>query len=363
MRASSNCSHNHDKNITETLIKAGANVNYSNGKGRTALMGASCPNCVKTLVVAGADVNMIDNDGNTALMLASGTDHYKCVNELLKSGADVNIIDKEGKTALCNAARIGRDKCVNSLLKGGADVNMIDNVGNTALMLASRSNHYKSVNELLKSGADVNSGKNNEGYTALQIASHYGYYECIDLLLEAGADVNITDDYGGNALHINEGRYSGHMSTCMKRLLRAGIHINKFSKPKGKNAIQTILVIKKYYRDPDLDLYAIGYKDALKLLYAAGEKLDKIPEEIKFEEEKLQLKHICRETIRKHLLKLDLHSNLFGRIPELGLPSIMTEYLLFNQSLDNDDDDDNDDDEDDDIDDEKKVCKKVHKGR
>ena len=73
--------------------------------------------------------------------------------------------------------------------------------------------------------------------------------------------------------------------------------------------------------------------------------MDKIPEVLKFQEEKLELKHICREAIRKHLLKLDLHSNLFVRVPQLGLPSIVTEYLLFNQSLDDDDDGDDDDDD------------------
>ena len=65
-------------------------------------------------------------------------------------------------------------------------------------------------------------------------------------------------------------------------------------------------------------------KHQLLLLYAAGETLggteeEKIPEELKFEDEKLELKHICRETIRKHLLKLDLHiQHLFGRVPRTG---------------------------------------------
>ena len=86
----------------------------------------------------------------------------------------------------------------------------------------------------------------------------------------------------------------------------------------------------------------INYEGVIKLLYAAGETLegteeDKIPEELKFEDEKLQLKHICREAIRKHLLKLDPHQHLFGRIPELGLPSALSKYLLFNLSFDTDD--------------------------
>ena len=87
------------------------------------------------------------------------------------------------------------------------------------------------------------------------------------------------------------------------------------------------------------------------ILYAAGETLgggcvDKIPEQLQFEQEKLQLKHICREAIRKHLLKLDPHQHLFGRIPRLGLPNALKKYLLYNQSLDGDDNsDDNDDDD------------------
>ena len=59
---------------------------------------------------------------------------------------------------------------------------------------------------------------------------------------------------------------------------------------------------------------------------------------------------MCREVIRKHLLKLDPHSNLFVRIPELTLPSALNKYLLFNVSLDDDDGDDDDDTGDDDDD-------------
>ena len=46
------------------------------------------------------------------------------------------------------------------------------------------------------------------------------------------------------------------------------------------------------------------------------------------------LKHLCRETIREHLLQLDLHGNLFMRIPLLGTPKLITNYLLYHLSLD-----------------------------
>ena len=66
------------------------------------------------------------------------------------------------------------------------------------------------------------------------------------------------------------------------------------------------------------------------LLYAAGETLDgplppkrgkygiigrvEIPEYFVKLKENLELKHLCREAIRKHLIDLDPHEHLLGRI-------------------------------------------------
>ena len=146
--------------------------------------------------------------------------------------------------------------------------------------------------------------------------------------------------------HDNDGNTALHLSACrpnvkyIKKLLQAGIHINRTGSC-HQNALKIIVD------------EAFDYKDSIMILYAAGETLDGIheddvPKELKFENEKLELKHICREAIRKHLLKLDPHQHLFFRIPKLELPSLITEYLLFNMSLDTDDDGDDDNTDDDD---------------
>ena len=75
-------------------------------------------------------------------------------------------------------------------------------------------------------------------------------------------------------------------------------------------------------------------EEVTKLLFAAGEKVDgitySVPECIRKEiESLLNLKHLCRETIRKHLINIEQHSNLFTRLPQLGLPSSLTTYLLY----------------------------------
>ena len=68
-------------------------------------------------------------------------------------------------------------------------------------------------------------------------------------------------------------------------------------------------------------------KEVCLLLLAAGEKLDAttqflIPDYLLFKDMQLNLKHLCREALRNHLLKLDPHTYLFDRVPRLGLPPL-----------------------------------------
>ena len=125
--------------------------------------------------------------------------------------------------------------------------------------------------------------------------------------------------------------------TC--RLLKAGAQIGRLCHL-GNNSLQGSFK-QNQKRINDMQI----------LLYAAGEILDgpkfaienytndniihfNIPEYFTELKEKLDLKHLWREAIRKHLIHLDPHEHLFGRIPQLGLPSIVTEYLLYDCSLD-----------------------------
>ena len=85
------------------------------------------------------------------------------------------------------------------------------------------------------------------------------------------------------------------------------------------------------------------------MLYAAGETIDDSTDEenesntllpnrppldwLKESKEKLCLRDSCREAIRKHVLILDPHGNLFDRVPKLGLPAVLNNYLLYNVSV------------------------------
>ena len=54
-------------------------------------------------------------------------------------------------------------------------------------------------------------------------------------------------------------------------------------------------------------------------------------------ESELRLSHLCRTSIRKHLLQMS-NMNLFTRVPKLGLPKPLEKYLLFSELYDEDDD-------------------------
>ena len=79
--------------IAEVLVKAGANVNAENKKGKTSLIMAAERNYVRKLAVLvkapGIQLEHRDHDGMTALMLARKGHHQDCVRILIAAGAEL----------------------------------------------------------------------------------------------------------------------------------------------------------------------------------------------------------------------------------------------------------------------------------
>ena len=171
----------------------------------------------------------------------------------------------------------------------------------------------------------------DKGQTALMLAAYEGHSKCVELLIKAGADVNVTDNAGGSALHVQRRSKTFQIEcvgihTCVKLLLRSGAKIN-ITDQDAMNALTSY--VKESQRcelfEPKIAM----------LLFVAGETVDetlvqKIPPCLKPSNE-LSLKSICRNKIRKHLSELDLHENLFVRVPRLA-PHITVfdiSYLLY----------------------------------
>ena len=307
----------------------------------------------KYLISLGTDVNM---RGGRALMYATHDGHLQCLKELIKGGADVKANEEN---ALICAAREGHVKCLMELIKAGADVNALC-YGESALMWASRKGHVKCLMELIEAGADVIQGK------ALAAAAENGQEKCLIELLKAGAGVNINDYYTCSSI-INAAR-GGHIS-CVKILIEAGAHVNTCQLGRlNLKALHTLLAAGMKINQPTrlgpnaltrmiqrenvevIYSWSISEEEQIiGILHAAGESVDttvlenpdcrrkiflKFPDFLNFCVN-INLKSICRETIRKHLLQMS-QVNLFYRVPRLGLPAALRKYLLYNVSINND---------------------------
>ena len=324
--------------------------------------------CAEILINAGADVNfrsIPDSILSSALSkcndkhfdFASIRDHEKCVEILLQAGAKITRNEIEN---------IRNKRCVELMVKAGADPNVL---------LVKTTWQHEIGEFLITAGADVNFIDEDAEYghrsTALFPALHKNEFRSLDLLIKSGADVNIRDVEGNTALHLstlyNRDTPEKHLNRirCTEILLRAEIRINvannidvdndewhMFHKSrKLKGGLNALMWCKQHeelhkshrkYSNDRINSFKKAVRKRDLLLLAAGEKPE-VKTEVEPEVE-LNLKHLCRKAIREHLLDLDLHGNLFQRIPKLGLPSIINDYLLYNQTLDDDSQDDSNDD-------------------
>uniref|UniRef100_A0A665T026 Poly [ADP-ribose] polymerase n=1 Tax=Echeneis naucrates TaxID=173247 RepID=A0A665T026_ECHNA len=240
--------HPKRKQVTELLLRKGANINEKNKDFMTPLHVAAeraHNDILEVLQKHGAKVNAVDTLGQTALHRAALAGHIQTCKLLLSYGADPSIVSLQGFTAaqmgneavqqilnenvptrnsdvdyrFLEAAKAGDLDTVQQLCTP-QNVNCRDLEGrhSTPLHFAAGYNRVAVVEYLLHHGADVHA-KDKGGLVPLHNACSYGHYEVAELLVRHGASVNVADLWKFTPLH--EAAAKGKYEIC-KLLLKHG---------------------------------------------------------------------------------------------------------------------------------------------
>lgn len=202
------------------LIENGANINFADSEGETALIKACRRkdglNVVKALVKRGAKISHRSKAINPsrrrsipstfALKSAAACGNADIVDFLIASGADARQKDSDGYESILY---LGKDSPNNfeitkSLVHAGANVNCQDWAGDTPLMHAAGRNDLNSFEFLLDSNADIHKVSKSFSYdynqnldfidvqaeTALSVAISWGHEKIVESALNHGAKVD-----------------------------------------------------------------------------------------------------------------------------------------------------------------------------
>jgi ankyrin repeat protein len=163
---------------------------------------------------AGANVETRDTRGRTPLLLAAAADHVEVAAVLVALGADLDALDDRHDTPWLVTGVTGSVAMAEIMLAEvpGPDLTVLNRFGGTSLIPASERGHVDYVRRIAGTGIDVNH-INNLGWTALLEAVILGdgstnYVEIVNILLDHGADPTIPDKNGVTATQ--HARQRGH---------------------------------------------------------------------------------------------------------------------------------------------------------
>ena len=170
------------------------------------------------------------------------------------------------------------------------------------------------------------------GGTAVNSAAVHGHHQCLRVLILVGANVNAIDHEGNSVLHkLLQPFINQENVTCLRLVLAAGANVN-IRNQRCKTADVDILRWNNNDRLKTDSRIAI-----LKLCFIAGEYVGDAEEEMREKlsegESELWLQQLCRDAIIRYILYVNPHQNLFVRVPRLGLPAAIKQYIMYYVSL------------------------------
>lgn len=171
-------------NIAESLLRYGADIDYQDSYGATALNYASIYGSFRfadLLIYYRADLDRKAYDGTTPLMAAVWAGHAAVADLLVQNGANMEARDNEGFTAFLIAAQNGDTLLLDYLINKGVDIYEKDLNGWDALSLSIRYNHKDAVALLIRAGEKFRE-KGRESLNYYNVAVKFRREEIFTLL-------------------------------------------------------------------------------------------------------------------------------------------------------------------------------------
>ncbi len=175
--------------MLNVLIVAGADVNTPSKMGVTPLLAGieSGKRAVTEFLVSRGGLAGVSQEN---LIKYAFQKNYVGVEAMLKGGAQPNYADKNGNTALIAAAANGDMESLKVLLAYRADVNAVNKFKMSPLLYAVKGNNKEISKYLLDRQANV-SQVNTAGENALYLAASAGNLELVNILLTLGSDYSL----------------------------------------------------------------------------------------------------------------------------------------------------------------------------
>uniref|UniRef100_A0A669B5D7 Poly [ADP-ribose] polymerase n=1 Tax=Oreochromis niloticus TaxID=8128 RepID=A0A669B5D7_ORENI len=212
--------HPKRKQVTELLLRKGANINEKNKDFMTPLHVAAeraHNDILEVLQKHGAKVNAVDTLGQTALHRAALAGHIQTCKLLLSYGADPSIVSLQGFTA----AQMGNE-AVQQILNENVPTRNSD--VDYRFLEAAKAGDLDTVQVSSLTLRRITVIKCLFGLVPLHNACSYGHYEVAELLVRHGASVNVADLWKFTPLH--EAAAKGKYEIC-KLLLKHGADPSK----------------------------------------------------------------------------------------------------------------------------------------
>ncbi|XP_057711315.1 protein phosphatase 1 regulatory subunit 12A isoform X5 [Corythoichthys intestinalis] len=186
-----------DTDEVQRMLDRGADINYANVDGLTALHQACIddnPDMVTFLVTHGASVNQPDNEGWIPLHAVASCGYLAIAEYLISQGASVGAVNSEGETPLELAEEGAMEELLqNEINRKGVDIEAARKEEERVMLRDAR--------QWVNSGQIQDTRHAKSGGTALHVAAAKGYLDVLKLLIQAGYDVNIKDYDGWTPLH------------------------------------------------------------------------------------------------------------------------------------------------------------------